>query len=126
MLEKTHELEIPLLLPGIENEDDACLSRLETALQSHKGLQRAHVERSKRPVVLCLHYDPNVISVEDVRRTAERAGVQILNRYHHDLLTIEGMDCSDCVTVIEHSVRRLEGCVERERQLCHSENARRI
>lgn len=109
MLEKTHELEIPLLLPGIENEDDACLSRLETALQSHKGLQRAHVERSKRPVVLCLHYNPNVISVDDVRRTAERAGVQILNRYHHDLLTIEGMDCSDCVTVIEHSVRRLEG-----------------
>lgn len=109
MLEKTHELEIPLLLPGIENEDDACLARLETALQSHKGLQRAHVERSKRPVVLCLHYDPNVIAIEDVQRAAERAGAQILNRYHHDLLTIEGMDCSDCVTVIEHSVRRLEG-----------------
>ncbi len=109
MLEKTHELEIPLVLPGIENEDDACLARLETALQSHKGLQRAHVEREKRPVVLCLHYDPDVISVQDVQRAAERAGVQILNRYHHDLLTIEGMDCSDCVTVIEHSVRRLEG-----------------
>jgi Zn2+/Cd2+-exporting ATPase len=109
MLEKTHELEIPLVLPGIENEDDACLARLETALQSHKGLQRAHVEREKRPVVLCLHYDPDVISIEDVQRAAERAGAQILNRYHHDLLTIEGMDCSDCVTVIEHSVRRLEG-----------------
>ncbi len=40
MLEKTHELEIPLLLLGIENENDACLARLETALQSHKGLQR--------------------------------------------------------------------------------------
>ncbi|MHB1183565.1 MAG: heavy metal translocating P-type ATPase [Desulfobulbia bacterium] len=109
MPEKTLELEIPLLLPGIESEDDACLSRLETALQGHKGLQRAHLERDKHPVILCLHYDPNIISIEDVRRVAERAGVQILNRYHHDLFTVEGMDCSDCVTVIEHGVGRLEG-----------------
>lgn len=109
MSEKTLELEIPLLLPGIQNEDDACLSRLETALRSHKGLQRAHLERDKRPVILCLHYDPNTISVEDVRRVAERAGAQIANRYHHDLFTVEGMDCSDCVTVIEHSIGRMEG-----------------
>lgn len=109
MSEKTLELEIPLLLPGIENEDDACLSRLEAALRSHKGLQRAHLERDKRPVILCLHYDPNTISVEEVRRVAERAGAQIANLYHHDLFAVEGMDCSDCVTVIEHSIGRMKG-----------------
>ncbi len=109
MTEKTIELEIPLLLPGIENDDDDCLARLETALQNQKGLQRAHLERDKRPVALCLHYDPNTILLADVKRLAERAGASIVNRYHHELITIEGMDCSDCVKVIEHGVGRMEG-----------------
>lgn len=109
MKEEAIELEIPLLLPGVEAEDDACLARLETALQNHKGLERAHLERDKRPVTLCLHYDPDILSIADVKRLAERAGVGIVNRYHHAMLTVEGMDCSDCVTVIEHGVGRMDG-----------------
>jgi Cd2+/Zn2+-exporting ATPase len=109
MTEKTIELDIPLLLPGVEADDDACLIRLEAALQNQKGLQRAHLERDKRPVALCLHFDPDTLSLADVRRLAERAGASIAHRYHHELLPIEGMDCSDCVTVIEHGVGRLDG-----------------
>jgi len=109
MSEKTLELDIPLLLPGVEADDDACLTRLEAALQNQKGLQRAHLERDKRPVALCLHYDPDLLTLADVKRLAERAGAGIAHRYHHELLPIEGMDCSDCVKVIEHGVGRLEG-----------------
>ncbi|MCL4465516.1 MAG: heavy metal translocating P-type ATPase, partial [Chloroflexi bacterium] len=39
----------------------------------------------------------------------ERAGASVTNRYHHALIPIEGMDCSDCVKVIEHGVARMEG-----------------
>ena len=109
MAEKTIELQVPLLLPGVEAEDDACLNRLESALENQKGLTRAHVEREKHPPELCVHYDPESLSLADVRRLAERAGARIVNRYHHDLLTVEGMDCSDCVTVIEHGVGRMDG-----------------
>jgi hypothetical protein len=42
--EQTIELEVPLLLPGVEAEDDACLRRLEAALENQAGLTRAHVE----------------------------------------------------------------------------------
>ena len=108
-MEKTIELEIPLLLPGVESEKDECLARLETSLQDCKGILRVHVEREKSPVDLCLHYDPNLLTMTQVKRIAERAGTQIINRFHHDSIAIEGMDCSDCVTVIEHSVRRLDG-----------------
>jgi len=31
------------------------------------------------------------------------------DRYHHDLVPIEGIDCSDCVLVLEHGVGRLNG-----------------
>ena len=108
-MEQTIDLEIPLLLPGIENEKDECLVRLETSLQNQKGIQRAHLERDKSPVDLCLHYDPNLLTLSNVKRLAERAGAQIINRFHHESIAIEGMDCSDCVTVIEHSVGRMEG-----------------
>ena len=109
MTEKTIELEVPLLLPGVEAEDDACLDRLEAALQNQKGLKRAHLERTQRPAALCLHYDPETLSLAEVKRMAERAGAQIVDRYHHDLLSVEGMDCSDCVKVLEHGVGRLDG-----------------
>lgn len=108
-MEKTVELEIPLLLPGVEDEQDECLRRLEASLQGQRGISRAHLEREKTPVDLCLHYDPNAMSLEQVRRLAERAGAQIVNRYHHALIPIEGMDCSDCALVVEHSVGRIEG-----------------
>ena len=108
-MEKTIELEIPLLMPGVENDKDQCLSRLEASFQNYKGIIRAHIERDKSPVGLCLHYDPNLLTLSDVKRLAERAGAQIINRFHHESIPIENMDCSDCSLVIEHSVGRMEG-----------------
>jgi Zn2+/Cd2+-exporting ATPase len=109
MTEKTVEIEIPILLPGVEDDGDGCLMRLEKALQDQKGLQRAHLEHGRQPAALCLHYDPEVISLAEVQRMAERAGAGIANRYQHNIITVEGMDCSDCARVIEHSVGRMEG-----------------
>ena len=108
-MEKTIDLEIPLIMPGVENDKDECLNRLETSFQSYKGIIRAHVEHDKIPVDLCIHYDPNQLTLSDVKRLAERAGAQIINRFHHESIAVEGMDCSDCVTVIEHSVGRMDG-----------------
>ncbi len=109
MNEKTLELEIPVLLPGIQDEDDRCLDRLESALGSRKGIRRAHLQRDQNPVQLCLHYDPGMISVDDVRRLAERTGAGIVNRFHHEQIPISGMDCSDCALVVEHSLGRVDG-----------------
>lgn len=109
MQEKIVELEIPLLLPGIDGKQDACLERLENALDSRKGIHRAHLKRDAEPVQLCLHYDPALVSIEDVRRMADRAGATITNRYHHQMIQIEDMDCSDCAMVLEHSLARMRG-----------------
>lgn len=108
-MEKTIELDIPLLLPGVQDEKDECLNRLEAAVQNHKGILRAHLERERTPVDLCLHFDPNLLTLPEVKRIAERAGAQVANRFHHESIQIEGMDCSDCSLVIEHSVGRMDG-----------------
>ena len=108
-MEKIIELEIQSLLPGVENDQDSCIRRLEAALQKQHGMQRAHLENCENGVKLCLHYDPETISVSEVKRSAERAGVAIVNRYRHESIPIEGMDCSDCSLVIEHSLARMQG-----------------
>jgi Cd2+/Zn2+-exporting ATPase len=112
MTENTLELEIPLLIPGLTNHEDDCLHRLESSLKNQRGILRAHVEYEKEPLVLCLHYNPDLTSIEDVRRIATRAGTSIANRYHHEVIPVEGMDCSDCVTVLEHSLRRIDGVMD--------------
>ncbi len=112
MTEKTLELEIQMLLPGVEDERDGCVERLEAALRQRKGILHSHIELDKDPAQLCLHYDPAVVSIDDVRRMAEREGAGILNRYHHERLTVEGMDCSDCALVLEHSIERMDGVLD--------------
>lgn len=111
-MEKTIELNIPLLLPDLEDEKDHCLARLEASLQNRKGILKAHLEREKPPVDLCLHYDPDQLTLEEVQRIARRAGAQIASRFHHATIPIQGMDCSDCALVIEHSVGRMEGVLD--------------
>jgi len=112
MAENTLEIEIPLLIPGLTNHQDNCLDRLETDLNYQRGILRAHIESQKDPMILCLHYNPALTSIEDVRRIATRAGTDIANRYHHEAIPVEGMDCSDCVIVLEHSLNRVEGVLD--------------
>lgn len=108
-MDNTIELEIPVLLPGVEDEQDQCVARLESTVRNHKGIIFAHLEPDQEPVRLCVHYDPILISIDDVRRLAKKTGAKIANRYKHILIPIEGMDCSDCALTIEHSVSRLDG-----------------
>jgi Cd2+/Zn2+-exporting ATPase len=110
--EKTLELEIPLLIPGLVNHEDNCLDKLENTLQNQRGILRAHVEHQNDPLVLCLHYNPSLISIDDVRRIARRTGSEISRRYRHEVIQIQDMDCSDCVLVLEHSLKRIDGVLE--------------
>ena len=61
---------------------------------------------------LCLHYDPARTGLPQVRSMAEPAGAELSQRYQHELLCIDGMDCSTCSTVIEHALRRMDGVLE--------------
>ena len=106
------KLDIPLLIPGLTNRGDRCLEKLVSALQTQRGVQRAHIDRQEDPLILCLHYNPELVSIEDVRRVAEGAGASISNRYHHEVIPVEGIDCSDCAVVLGHGLGRVEGVLD--------------
>jgi Cd2+/Zn2+-exporting ATPase len=103
------QLEIPLLLPDIPNEQDGCVARLQQDLLARRGVNQAHVVRENGVACLCLHYDPDQLSLTEVRRAAEQVGAGLTERYRHEALPVDGMDCADCALVIEHSLGRLEG-----------------
>jgi Cd2+/Zn2+-exporting ATPase len=102
-------LEIPLLLPHIPDEQDGCVSRLQETLSARRGVSQAHVVYDDGAARLCLHYDPELVSLSDMQRAAEQAGAELMDRYRHDMLPIDDMDCADCALVIEHSLGRLAG-----------------
>ncbi|MFN2135209.1 MAG: hypothetical protein ACK2UK_04600, partial [Candidatus Promineifilaceae bacterium] len=74
MAEEKVVLDIPLLLPGVENGADECVPRLEQRLQTVKGIEYAHVKEDESPPQLCIHYDPNLVSLAAVQRLAQDEG----------------------------------------------------
>ncbi|NUM74645.1 cadmium-translocating P-type ATPase [candidate division KSB1 bacterium] len=110
-MEKELQLEIPLLLPEVEDEKDQCVERLLERVQSHRGIAKAHVDRKNGQACFCLHYDPNLVSLQQVQRWAKEAGAEVANRYKHESFRITDMDCGDCAASIEHILQRLNGVI---------------
>lgn len=104
-------LQLALVLPGIPDERDACVGRLTDTLRA-QGLEQVHVVQQDGKPFLCLHFDPAQTSLSRVRGLAQTAGASLSARYRHELIRIDGMDCSTCATVIEHALLRLDGVME--------------
>ena len=110
-MENIFEVEIPVLLPDVDNEHDQCLARLERSMLDHKEITNAHIKSHDGKVLLCVHYDRTLISIDEVQQIARKAGTNISARYKHILIPIEGMDCSDCAITIEHSLSHIDGVI---------------
>lgn len=104
-------LQLALVLPGVPDERDSCVQRLTDNLLA-QGLEKVHVVQQDGKPTLCLHYDPTRTSLPHVRSLAQVAGAELSQRYQHELMRIDGMDCSTCATVIEHALGRLDGVLE--------------
>lgn len=104
-------LQLSLVLPEIPDERDSCIERLSALLQA-EGLEKVHIVQHDGQPCLCLHYDPTRFSLPQVRNMAEASGAQLSARYRHEVMRIDGMDCSTCATVIEHALHRLDGVLE--------------
>lgn len=111
MTESTLQLDIPVLLPEVGDECDQCVARLEEQLHWRKGISQVHVKREDGQARLCIHYDPNLVSLSQVQRWAEQAGTRVSERYRHETMRITGMDCTDCALSIEHILGRVDGIV---------------
>ena len=87
------ELDIPILLPDVPDEADACVGRLISTLNAKTGVNRAHVVAAdgKEPAKLCIHFDSETLSLPRVRAMVRAAGAEISGRYGHATWQVEGI-----------------------------------
>lgn len=103
-------LELSLLLPDVPDERDACVARLKTLLADKPGITSTHTvaEDGAKPT-LCLHYDPNLITLAQVERLARAAGAETSGQYGHVVLPIRAIDAEDASERIEASLKGVAG-----------------
>ncbi len=84
-------LDIDMVLPGLPGAHDACIRRMRDALEAKVGVRGAHLVDQKDASAgkLCIHFEPGVVSMQDVRRLAVQIGSGLHQRYGHLLARVE-------------------------------------
>ncbi|MGD9317292.1 MAG: hypothetical protein PVG56_10690, partial [Anaerolineae bacterium] len=82
-MSKETKIEISLLLPQ-GNGCEPCLERLQKRIQDYRGIEVAHLEQEHEPPHICIHYDPNLVTVDYVRALAVEEGAHLEWRYRHE------------------------------------------
>lgn len=107
-------LELPLILPDVEDSADQCVGRLIEALSGRPGIEHAHIKKSPdHQLQLCVHYDPGVICLPRLREIAHATGAQISETYGHFLARIESTHTRRA-RQLSADLRKLPGVVEAE------------
>lgn len=70
-------LELPLILPEVDDANDPCVGRLVSLLTGRPGVERVHIKTQEgSPPLLCMHYDPSLITVSRLRELVSAVGVR--------------------------------------------------
>lgn len=105
------QIDIPILLPDIPDEKDSCVNRLIDMLQDKQGIQTVHL-REGQPAEICIHYDPEVISLHQVKTIARQSGAGLTHCYRHGLFEVEGIRHQRHARTVGQSLQQIPGIVE--------------
>ncbi len=77
-------LELPLVLPEVDQAHDPCVGRLIGLLTGRPGVEHVHIKTQEgSPPLLCLHYDPALITVSRLRELVSAVGAQLTEKFAH-------------------------------------------
>jgi Cd2+/Zn2+-exporting ATPase len=131
-------IDLPLLLPDIPDLRDQCVRRLTELLEVRDGVERVHVvlpgtdaleadaelqpsgaiaptgsggaaPRAVETPVLCLHYDPERVTLQAVVAAARAAGAEVSDQYAHVLIPIHAITSEDDAERIQATVAEVPG-----------------
>ena len=108
------KLELPLVLPDLPDARDDCVRTLVRMLRTKEGILGAHVDTAGtgKPVQLCLHYDPRLVSLTRVRELAVAAGAQIAERIGHVVGLVSPAHHARAASGLAAQLRKLRGVLE--------------
>ncbi len=103
-------IQLDLLLPGIESADE-CVRILTSRLIQQKGIEDAHIVQENGKANLCLHFDPNLVSLTDLQRLVYEASATINTRYRHERIAFAGLNTADGGSSVERVLSGLNGMI---------------
>jgi len=108
-------IELPLVLPGVDDARDRCVARLLALLTGRPGIAEAHIVGPEgRTPELCIHYDPATITLSRVRELAQASGAELSERYAHVVLRAGAAMQPRAASRIAQSLRSAPGVLEAE------------
>jgi Cd2+/Zn2+-exporting ATPase len=109
-------VDIPILLPGVPDADDACVARLTSEIQSREGVEAVHVAAGgpDEPAQLCIHYDPEIVPLPRIRKLVASAGATITDQFGHVLWQVEGIGHQRRARTVADRLRAVAGVLEAE------------
>ena len=107
------QFDIPLVLPGVADAADACVERIIGRLRPRAGVDEVHVlpATTDQPAKLCIHYDPDALSLSTVRAEVSAAGAEIGSQYGHLIWRIAGLHARRARTIGDR-LAQLPGVLE--------------
>ncbi len=106
-------LEIPILLPEVRDAADACVARLTDQITGREGVETVHVVGKGGTAQLCVHYDPDVLSLARIREFVTAAGASVAERYGHLVTKLDIPHQRRARAIAEH-LRSIPGVLEAE------------
>lgn len=108
-------LELPLLLPDVDDPKDHCVDKLMQALSGRAGLDRVHLKQSDSgDPVLCLHYDPAQITVTRLRELVHSVGAELTHKYGHYVARTNAPLHARSARLFSNRLRGMQGILEAE------------
>lgn len=107
-MEQTLQFNLELILPEMDVGDD-CIHLLTERLKFQRGIQEAHIIEEQGQGTLCLHFDPNLISIAQVRRIANESGAVISERYRHEQIAFHDLKTADAAETLQDSLTKTKG-----------------
>lgn len=87
----------------------ACVHLLTRQLSHVRGVEKAHVVADNGTAELCVHYNPNLVSLGQIQRIAVEAGAEVTARYRHEQIPFTGLDAADSATTLAQALEALPG-----------------
>ena len=112
MMQKTR-INLDILLPEIPDERDECVNRIIATMHLRKGIDKIHVipANGGEKAQLCFHYDPEIISINEVEKLASKTGIAITDHYGHLLIDVSGIRHPRHARLIETQINAYAGIV---------------
>lgn len=107
------QIDLQLILPDVHDPADQCIARLISLLTGRLGIDRVHItDPENGKANLCVHYRPEVLSVQRLRELVDAAGAQLTSTYSHLVLRAGAPLHARAARTLEASLRRLPGVFE--------------